>query len=273
MTSYPHLFAPGRIGRLALRNRIVMAPMEKNLADPTGAVTQRYVDYCELLMSRLVPGRAELAGLAAYLASAADRAGVALRRGVETDAQRILAEHPDAVVVATGARPSMPPIPGIADSPADDPFDVLRRAAGGVRRALVVGGGVLGVGIAHVLAERGVDVIVTEPGDELAGELGLRPRWRFVADLRARPNVTIYTRTTVEELYADGARLGRDGEAAKLRALDLVVPTRPMVPVRGLVEALAARAGGPPVHEIGDCLAPRTAFEAMQEAATLGHRL
>jgi 2,4-dienoyl-CoA reductase-like NADH-dependent reductase (Old Yellow Enzyme family) len=47
MTAYPRLFSPGRIGGLTLRNRIVMASMEKNLAAPTGAVTQRYVDYCE----------------------------------------------------------------------------------------------------------------------------------------------------------------------------------------------------------------------------------
>ena len=44
---YPHLFSAGRIGALTLRNRILMAPMEKNLALPTGVVTRRYVDYCE----------------------------------------------------------------------------------------------------------------------------------------------------------------------------------------------------------------------------------
>src|SRR3990172_8902466 len=47
MIRYPRLFSAGRIGRLGLRNRILMAPMEKNLALPTGAVTQRYIDYCE----------------------------------------------------------------------------------------------------------------------------------------------------------------------------------------------------------------------------------
>jgi 2,4-dienoyl-CoA reductase-like NADH-dependent reductase (Old Yellow Enzyme family) len=47
MNRFPRLFSPGRIGRLTLRNRIVMAPMEKNLALPTGAATQRYIDYCE----------------------------------------------------------------------------------------------------------------------------------------------------------------------------------------------------------------------------------
>ena len=47
MTRYPRLFSAGRIGALTLRNRILMAPMEKNLALPTGAVTRRYIDYCE----------------------------------------------------------------------------------------------------------------------------------------------------------------------------------------------------------------------------------
>ena len=47
MSGVPLLFSPGRIGWLDLKNRILMAPMEKNLALPTGAVTQRYIDYCE----------------------------------------------------------------------------------------------------------------------------------------------------------------------------------------------------------------------------------
>jgi NADPH-dependent 2,4-dienoyl-CoA reductase/sulfur reductase-like enzyme len=154
-----------------------------------------------------------------------------------------------------------------------DPFTVLARAVAHVRRALVVGGGVLGVAVAHVLAERGAEVVVVEPGGELAAELGVRPRWQHVADLRARRNVTILLGATVEELYADGALVRRAGVDVKLGELDLVVPTRPMVPVSGLGEALKAVPGGPAVFDIGDCAVPRTAFEAMQEAAALGHRL
>ena len=47
MSAAPALFSPGRIGSRELKNRILMAPMEKNLALPTGAVTQRYIEYCE----------------------------------------------------------------------------------------------------------------------------------------------------------------------------------------------------------------------------------
>ena len=38
MTAFPHLLASGRIGSLQLRNRIAMAPMGTNLAEPDGTV-------------------------------------------------------------------------------------------------------------------------------------------------------------------------------------------------------------------------------------------
>ncbi len=47
MTEPPGLFSPGRIGSFDLKNRILMAPMEKTLALLHGAVTRRYIDYCE----------------------------------------------------------------------------------------------------------------------------------------------------------------------------------------------------------------------------------
>ena len=177
------------------------------------------------------------------------------------------------MIIATGARPGIPAIPGILDSPAVDLFQMLRRPQSGARRALVIGGGMLGVGAAHALADRGLEVCVVEPGGELSSELGVRPRWQYVAGLRGRANVTVHLNTTVEALWADGALLRSGGRAVELTGLDLVVSTRPRVAVNELAEALKTRAGGPPVFEVGDCVVPRTAFEAMQEGAALGHRL
>jgi 2,4-dienoyl-CoA reductase-like NADH-dependent reductase (Old Yellow Enzyme family)/thioredoxin reductase len=44
-TSYPRLFEPGRIGSLALKNRIVKAPQHTGLANPDGSVTDRMLRY------------------------------------------------------------------------------------------------------------------------------------------------------------------------------------------------------------------------------------
>ena len=42
---FPHLFRPGRIGPLEVRNRIIGSPMERNYCTAEGRVTQRYIDY------------------------------------------------------------------------------------------------------------------------------------------------------------------------------------------------------------------------------------
>jgi NADPH-dependent 2,4-dienoyl-CoA reductase/sulfur reductase-like enzyme len=224
------------------------------------------------VLNRFVPGRSDFAALAEYLAGAAARAGVAIQLGIDADAASVLRLNPDIVVIATGAAPGMPCIPGIDDAPIVDAFSVIRKAAP-VRRALVLGGGMLGVAVAHVLAERGAEVIVAEPGSELSGELGLRPRWQYVANLRARENVTIHLNTSVEALGDDRALLRHEARDVELQGLDIIVPARPMLSHTTIGDALRALADGPPVFDIGDCVLPRTAFEAMQDGAALGHRV
>lgn len=227
----------------------------------------------QLLLNRHIPGRSDLAALAEYLAGAAARAGASLRYGIDADEVYVLGLHPRAVVVATGAVPGIPCIPGMDNAPLVDAFSVIQKRGGDIRRALVIGGGMLGVGVAHALAERGGDVIVVEPGNELCTELGMRPRWQYVADLRARANVTIHLGTSVEALGNDRALLRRAGQDIEVRGLDLIVPARPMVSQMSLAEILKAVSGGPAVFDIGDCVVPRTAFEAIHHAAALGHRL
>ncbi|MQT62410.1 NAD(P)-binding protein, partial [Pseudomonas sp. FSL R10-0056] len=47
MTKYPQLLAPGRIGSLELRNRIIMAPMGSNFAEANGQCGERIQAYYE----------------------------------------------------------------------------------------------------------------------------------------------------------------------------------------------------------------------------------
>jgi 2,4-dienoyl-CoA reductase (NADPH2) len=47
MSQHPHLLSPGRIGTLALRNRILMCPMGDNQATEAGRVTEQQIAYFE----------------------------------------------------------------------------------------------------------------------------------------------------------------------------------------------------------------------------------
>ena len=44
-SSFPRLFEPGRIGNVALKNRIIKAPQHTGLANPDGSVTERLLRY------------------------------------------------------------------------------------------------------------------------------------------------------------------------------------------------------------------------------------
>jgi pyruvate/2-oxoglutarate dehydrogenase complex dihydrolipoamide dehydrogenase (E3) component len=185
----------------------------------------------------------------------------------------VLAEHPDLVIVATGSVTGVPAIPGILDSPVVDAYEILRRPVSDIRRALVIGGDIRGVGIARVLAQRGTRVLLVEASRELVTDIGMRSRQFQIGALEERPNVTVHLGTTVEALGERTARLWNGNEQWEEDAIDLVVPTRMLLPVTSVADALYERAPTLAVHVVGDCAQPRTALEAIHDAAALAHRL
>ncbi len=44
-TKFPHLLAPGKIGNLELKNRVVMGPTETLYATSDGEITDKIIDY------------------------------------------------------------------------------------------------------------------------------------------------------------------------------------------------------------------------------------
>ena len=47
MTAFPHLLAPGRIGSLEIRNRILMCPMGDELCNEDGTISDNQAAYFE----------------------------------------------------------------------------------------------------------------------------------------------------------------------------------------------------------------------------------
>jgi len=140
----------------------------------------------QLALSRHLPGREELAGHLPWLANAAIRAGARIRTGIDANARTVMDQGPDAVIVAAGARPGLPPISGIRESPVVDPYEVIRRPIGGIATALVIGGGIRGVGVARLLADRGARVVLAEQADELMLDIASRSRRFQLEDWRTR---------------------------------------------------------------------------------------
>lgn len=66
----------------------------------------------QLKFAALAPGRQDLAKIITFRRLELARLGVEVRLGAEATADGVLADRPDAVIVATGSRPELPHIPG-----------------------------------------------------------------------------------------------------------------------------------------------------------------
>ncbi|MDZ5622545.1 FAD-dependent oxidoreductase [Nocardioides bizhenqiangii] len=186
----------------------------------------------------------------------------------------------DVLVLATGSIPTLPPIRGLvrmdgslhesvhAFRSLDDCDRLLAALKAGPRRAVVVGGGLLGLQVARALGARGIDTEVVEGGDHLLHQqLGAAAGRMLARDLK-RLGVAVYT----------GARAVRmadtDDGAVALRLdtgftldTDLVVLTaggRPSTALarraglevrRGIVvDDRLASVTDPDIHALGDCV-------------------
>ena len=143
--------------------------------------------------------------------------------GVETE------EPYDSLVIATGATPARPPLPGIdaqgifgVQSLADG---IAVRAAvdsGDARHAVVVGGGYIGLELAEALVLRGLEVTLVEgasqPMSTLDPDMGA-----LIADALRSVAVSLHLDTMVEGFESEDGRVRGVRAGGALLSADLVV--------------------------------------------------
>jgi 2,4-dienoyl-CoA reductase (NADPH2) len=219
-----------------------------------------------------VPSRAEFFDIARNLIVAARREGVDLRTGVEATVDRVRAESPDVVIVATGARPARPWWAG--DEPrVVDVRDVLEGRARPEGRVVVVDelGFHQATSTAELLADRGCAVEIVTNGMVVAQDLGITldmEMWNVKAHAKGIGQSVDLVPMGVSA-HPDGSgglelRLQHHPTGTdEVRACDWVVCAVHQRPDDDLWRALD---GAPfEVHRIGDCLAPRRAHAAVIE--------
>lgn len=225
-----------------------------------------------------VPNRAELGDLVRNQLHECRRLGVEIRTGVEADAAAVLAERPDAVVVATGSAPSRPwwapdPLPDGAPQVADV-LDVLTGRAAPSGRVVVLDelGFHQATSVADVLADRGCAVEVVTPGMVVGQDLGITLDLEHWNTRAAAKGIVQSPDLVPMGLDAGGLHLLHHPTGViEDRAVDWVVLAVPPTPVEDLWVAL--RGGRAEVHRVGDCVAPRRAHAAVVEGERVGAAL
>jgi len=168
----------------------------------------------------------------------------------------------DEIVVATGASPVVPRIPGIESKHVVTAKEVLERRTDIGEKIVVIGAGGTGCATALYLAEMGKKVTLVEMLSKIGTDMGRVTRWISLHFLKEH-HVDVFTHTKLEEVTETGLVVSRGGEKMALTA-DTVVLAMGVRSEKKLLESLAGR--GAKVHAIGDCKEPRKVIDAIHEA-------
>ena len=223
----------------------------------------------QTLIARNGPARQEFDGACRFSALQCRKLGVDIRLGVTADAAVVQRESADVVVLATGARPFKPQIPGI-DAYGCNAWEVLQGTEVPGKSILVLDEeyGFQAPSAAEYLLDRGkqVDIVTSERG------IG-----SFLGATTAPP--------VFRRLFSKGVRLHCNVKAVQLESNQALVKNvwSEQEEVLGPYDAFVYAYGGesvcdlekeltgkvPRLELIGDCFAPRT----LQHAILEGHKL
>ncbi|TDC93106.1 mycofactocin system FadH/OYE family oxidoreductase 2 [Saccharopolyspora aridisoli] len=220
-----------------------------------------------------VPGRAEFLDVVRNLRAECQRHGVDVKTGTEATARVLREEHPDAVVLATGARPQSPWWAGDLTRVVDV-RDVLAGDTAPEGDVLIVDelGFHQAASVAELLADRGCRVQISTPGMVVCQDLGVTLDMETFNIRAHAKGIGQRTDEVVLGASAEGDRVSLQilkhttGETGE-HTFDWVVCAVHQSPVDELWHEL--RDAPFPVHRAGDCLAPRRAHAAVIE----GHRV
>jgi len=225
-----------------------------------------------LLLAAIPPYKNEMKTLAQSLAARARKAGVRIKLHSEAGRETIEEEKPDALVLALGATPRLPDIPGARGQNvvfAEEVLASLKSVSGSV---LVVGGGVVGCETAEFLLEQGkgvTQVTVLEMLDRMANDVSPTYRPFFLARLK-KTGIKMITSARVEEITEKGVRVSQVDGSTWIEG-NAVVLAGGYMANRQLVQELEGIV--PEVHVAGDCITPRMIKEAMEEGFLVGCKI
>jgi len=188
-----------------------------------------------------------------------EKAGVDVRMNTEVTPDLVESIKPDVLIIAVGAEPIIPPLPGI-DSPKviiandlPDKHDIVGA------KVVVLGGGLVGCETAVHMAQQGKDVTVIEMLHELCPDAN--PRYRPLLLDQLEKLVTCKTETRGIRITQEGLVCSNQDGNEIISDADTIICAVGQKPLRGVVEKL--RDCAPEVIEIGDCVKPGHVTEAV----------
>jgi 2,4-dienoyl-CoA reductase-like NADH-dependent reductase (Old Yellow Enzyme family) len=229
----------------------------------------------QTLIAKLAPGRQDFDGATRWSSLQCKKLGVDIRLNCSATAENVLAESPNLVVIATGARARVPKLPGMEQHQVASGWDVLLGQAGTLGRVVLVIDeeyGHQGPTIAEFLLDSGREVDLITSQETIGNFLGATTRPPLLRRL-FRKRAQIFNHLEAQSI-ANGCLAARNIWSGELHE---VGPYDSFVYAYGgqSRDELSAplQAAGLTVKVIGDAFAPRSLQHAILEGHQLGREL
>lgn len=217
----------------------------------------------QFMLGGVAPGKSDFYKAGERMIQNVYDLGIEVHKNTALTEADILEGRPDAVILATGSEPVSLPIPGAEW--AVQAHDILGGRKTEAKKAVVIGGGLVGFECAELLAEKGTEVTVLEMKEKMFTDLGSLRQIAAQFALSSLP-ITAVTQAEVKAVEEHKVIAKKDGAEVSYEA-DLIVMAvgSRARETAGLREA--CEKAGIPVYVIGDAKkAPGLAITAIHDA-------
>src|SRR5215470_1091900 len=228
----------------------------------------------QVLLAARAPARGEYAGIVRFLAGQIRKLGAEIRLDVEVAPETVIAERPEAVVIATGSHPFVPAVPGGHGKHAVTDRDVLSCDAR-VGASVVVVDDVhtqQALSTAELLLEQGKRVEVISPLFYVGQDIGVTSIAPLYKRLFTR-GVVLTPGTELRAVEGSAVIVANvySGVERRIEGVDTVVLSAGSRSTDSLYRALKGQV--PELHAVGDCVAPRGVHQAILDATRVARKI
>lgn len=213
----------------------------------------------QLLSEQYIPFKQDMYNFVKVLEGRLAKSGVDVRLNTELTAEQAAAENADVIITAIGAKPIVPPIPGIDNEKVVGLTALHQPEPALGQKVVILGGGLVGSECAIYLDGLGKDVTIVEMKDDWAADSYFMHKNAMKIYMRDS-NIKIHVNTTAKAISDKGL-------VCQTPEGELVIPADNILLAAGMrADRKAAESFynvAPRVFETGDCIKAGRVVEAV----------
>jgi len=185
-----------------------------------------------------------------YLIAQVEKRDIEVSLNFEATYDNVAKLNPDVLIVAVGAKPIIPPIPGIDKAHVSNCINVFPNLKKLGQNVVIIGGGTIGCELAIDIAEDGKNAVVVEMSGELNRTANRLYKIALAERMKELPTIKTLTNTQCLAIENSAVKVASNNRTEKIEA-DNVIIAAGLSPLSELANSFFGIT--PETYVIGDC--------------------